>query len=163
MKITTLEEAFLEELKDLYDAEHQLLEALPKMARAAKNKELKAGFTEHLQQTEGHVARLEQAFELLEEQPKRQTCKAMKGLLAEGSEIIEEDAAPAVHDAFLIAAAQKVEHYEIATYGTLCAWAETIGRDDLHAILHETHLEEVETDEKLTALAQKGINAKAAL
>jgi len=161
MKINTLEEAFLEELKDIYDAEHQLLEALPKMATAATDKKLKAGFKEHLTQTEGHVGRLEQAFELLEETPKRQSCKAMKGLLKEGQEVIDEDAAPAVHDAFLIAAAQKVEHYEIATYGTLCVWAQAIGREDIHELLHQTHLEERETDEKLTALAEGSINARA--
>lgn len=162
MKLQTLEEAFLEELKDIYSAEQQLLEALPEMAKAASNAELKAGFKEHLAQTKEHVSRLEHVFELLEEKPKAHTCQAMKGLLKEGQEIIDEEAVSAVHDALLIAAAQKVEHYEIATYGTMCTWARTIGRDDIKTVLGQTLAEEEETDKILTALAEKSINVKAA-
>jgi ferritin-like metal-binding protein YciE len=161
MKLNTLEEALVEELKDIYDAEHQLVEALPLMAKAAGNAKLKAGFEEHLKQTQGHVTRLEEAFKALGQEPKRHTCQAMKGLVREGSEVIKDEAKKSVHDAFLIAAAQKVEHYEIATYGTLCTWARAIDRKDVHDILHKNHREEVETDEKLPRLAEGTINEKA--
>ena len=161
MKLTTLEQAFVEELKDIYSAEQQLLEALPEMVKAASNSELKAGFKTHLAQTKEHVTRIEHVFGLLEEKPTAHTCQAMKGLLKEGKEIIEEDAENNVHDALLIAAAQKVEHYEIATYGTLCTWARHLEREDIKTVLGQTLAEEEETDKILTALAQKSINAKA--
>ena len=161
MKLKTLEDLLLHELRDLYSAEKQLLKALPKMAKASSNEELKAGFEEHLSQTETHVERLEQAFELLGKPARAETCKAMKGLVEEGSDIIEEDAEPAVHDAGLICAAQKVEHYEIASYGTVIAWAEKLGHNEVAELLSETLDEEKETDEKLTELAESAINVEA--
>lgn len=161
MSIDTLEQALVEELKDIYDAEQQLLEALPLLADKATNPELKAGFEEHLKQTEGHVARLEQVFELLEEEAERETCRAMQGLIRESNHIMKEKAEPEVMDAFLIAAAQKVEHYEIASYGTVCTWAKAIGRNDVKKILAETLKEEKLTDEKLSNVAEKTVNLQA--
>jgi ferritin-like metal-binding protein YciE len=161
MKLNTLEDLLLHELRDLYSAEKQLLKALPKMAKAASHEELKAGFEEHLAQTETHVERLEHAFEMLGKPARAETCKAMKGLVEESSDIIDEDAEDAVHDAALICAAQKVEHYEIASYGTVCAWAEKLGLNDLKDLLGETLEEEKETDEKLTELAESAINVEA--
>src|ERR1700745_2682350 len=127
MELSTLEDLFIDELKDLYKAETQLLEALPKMAKAASSKKLKAGFEKHLKQTEGHLDRLEQIFEELEASPRGKKCKAMEGLVAEGAEVIEEDAEPEVKDAALIAAAQRVEHYEIAGYGCVRTYAKLLG------------------------------------
>ena len=161
MKLKTLEDLLLHEMRDLYSAEKQLLKALPKMAKSASHDELKAGFEEHLAQTETHVERLEQAFEMLGTPARAETCKAMKGLVEEGADIIEEDAEEAVHDAGLICAAQKVEHYEIASYGTVIAWAEKLGHSDLAELLSETLEEEKETDEKLTDLAESAINIEA--
>jgi ferritin-like metal-binding protein YciE len=161
MKLKTLEDLLLHEMRDLYSAEKQLLKALPKMAKAASNEELKAGFEEHLTQTEGQVERLEQAFEMLGKPAKAETCKAMKGLIEEGQDIIEEDAEEAVHDAGLICAAQKIEHYEIASYGTIVAWAEKLGHSDLAELLSETLEEEKDTDEKLTELAESAVNIEA--
>lgn len=152
-KTTTLQELLIDELKDLYSAETQLTKALPKMAKAASDEKLKAGFEEHLDQTHEHIARLDRAMELLDASPKGKTCKAMKGLIAEGEEKIEEDAAPAVKDAALIGAAQKVEHYEIAGYGTVRTYAELLGEDEVVSLLQETLDEEAETDRKLTVLA----------
>jgi ferritin-like metal-binding protein YciE len=152
-EINSLKDLLIEEIKDLYSAENQLLKALPKMANAATNAELKAGFTEHLEQTRGHVARLEQAGELLGESLKGKTCKAMEGLVEEGEEAIESDAPDAVRDANLIGAAQRVEHYEIAAYGTAHAFAEKLGLGELAELLQLTLDEESETDEKLTALS----------
>jgi ferritin-like metal-binding protein YciE len=162
MGLETLKDALHEELCDLLSAETQLTKALPKMAKAASNPELKAGFEEHLQQTEGHIERLNQAFEILGEKSKRKTCEAMKGLIEEGKSILEEKAEPEVLDALLIAAAQKVEHYEIASYGTVCTWAEQLGLTDLKELLGETLEEEEATDEKLTALAESSVNVAAA-
>lgn len=159
--LENLQEALVEELKDIYDAENQLLEALPLMAEKATNPDLKAGFEEHLEQTKEHVSRLEQVFELLEEKAERETCRAMKGLLQEGKHVMKEKAEPEVMDAFLIAAAQKVEHYEIASYGTVCVWAEAIGRKDVKKVLGQTLKEEKATDEKLSTLAEKSINLQA--
>ncbi len=159
-KISTLEDAYIEQLRDLYSAESQLVKALPKMAKAAHSDELKNGFLEHLEQTKGHVTRLEQIFEELDEKPTGKKCQAMAGLVEEGSETISEDATPAVKDALLIAAAQRVEHYEIAAYGTVKTFAQTLGHDDAAKLLDETLQEEVETDEKLTEAAQT-INAEA--
>jgi len=161
MKLKTLEDLLLHELRDIYSAEKQLRKALPKMAKSASHEELKAGFEEHLAQTETHVERLEQAFEMLGKPARAETCKAMKGLVEEGADIIEEDAEESVHDAGLICAAQKVEHYEIASYGTVVAWAEKLGHSDLAELLSETLEEEKETDEKLTELAESAINAEA--
>lgn len=159
-KTTTLQELLIDELKDLYSAETQLTKALPKMAKAATDEALKAGFEEHLDQTHEHIARLDRAMELLAASPKGKTCKAMKGLIAEGEEKIKEDASPAVKDAALIGAAQKVEHYEIAGYGTVRTFAELLGEDEVVALLQETLDEEAETDRKLTELASS-LNLKA--
>ena len=159
-KISTLEDAYIEQLRDLYNAENQLVKALPKMAKAAHSEELKNGFLEHLEQTKGHVSRLEQIFEDLDEKPSGKKCQAMAGLVEEGAETIDEDAAPAVKDALLIAAAQRVEHYEIAAYGTVKTFAHALGHDDAAKLLEETLQEEVDTDEKLTEAAQT-INAEA--
>jgi ferritin-like metal-binding protein YciE len=161
MPAESLHDAFEEELKDILSAEKQLLKALPKMAKAASNEDLAAGFEEHLEQTKGHVERLEKIFEMLDKTPRAKKCKAMAGLIEEGSEILEEDMDPDVMDAMLIAAAQKVEHYEIATYGTLVTWARQLGMEDAASILHETLDEEKDTDMKLTQLAETGINAEA--
>lgn len=148
-----LRELYIDELKDLYNAENQLVKALPKMAKASSSDELRTGFEEHLEQTKGHVERLEQVFEMLGESPKGKKCAAMEGLVKEGSEVMEEDFEDALMDAALIGAAQRVEHYEIAAYGTVVAFAEVLGENDQAALLESTLNEEKETDEKLTALA----------
>jgi ferritin-like metal-binding protein YciE len=153
--MSNLRETFLEQLADIYNAEQQLIKALPKMAKAAEHEDLKAGFETHLHETEGHVKRLKKVFELFGEEAKGKTCKAMKGLVEEGSELIEEEAG----DAALICAAQKVEHYEIATYGSLKNWASLLGEPEAAALLNETLTEEKATDEKLTEAAQT-INAE---
>ncbi len=155
-----LQELYVDELKDLYNAENQLVKALPKMAKAASSEKLRAGFEEHLEQTKGHVSRLEQIFESLGESPKGKKCKGMEGLVEEGSEIIDEDLEDGVKDAGLIGAAQRVEHYEIAAYGTVKAFAETLGHSEHASLLEQTLEEEKETDEKLTELA-KQINVQA--
>jgi ferritin-like metal-binding protein YciE len=159
-KTNTLQDLLIEELKDLYSAETQLTKALPKMAKAANDEGLRAGFEEHLDQTHEHIARLDRVMELLDASPKGKTCKAMKGLVAEGEEKIDEDASPAVKDAALICAAQKVEHYEIAGYGTVRTFAELLGQDEIVSLLQETLDEEAETDRKLTELASS-LNLKA--
>lgn len=151
-----LNETFLDELKDLYDAEHQLLKGLPKMAKAAEDEQLKTAFEEHLDETKNQVERLEEVFATIDEKPTRKTCKAMKGLLEEGQELIEEDAG----DAALIAGAQKVEHYEIASYGSLAAWARLMGNKEAADLLEETLDEEKAADEKLTEIAETAVNAE---
>ena len=162
MAIETLEDAFIEELKDLLHAEKQLTKALPRMAKKAQNPQLKKSFEKHLRQTEDQVQRLEQVFELLDMKPKTKTCDAMKGLIEEGKELMQEDAEPDVLDALLIGAAQKVEHYEIASYGTLCTWAELLGCDrKVIDLLKKTLSEEKETDELLTKLAEQQVNQAA--
>jgi ferritin-like metal-binding protein YciE len=155
-----LKELYIDELKDIYNAENQLVKALPKMAKAASSEELRAGFEEHLEQTRGHVQRLDQIFEMLGESPKGKKCKGMEGLVEEGSEVMEEDFEDALMDAALIGAAQRVEHYEIAAYGTVRAFAEELGESEHVSLLEETLEEEKETDEKLTELA-KQINSEA--
>jgi len=155
-----LRELYIEELKDLYNAENQLVKALPKMAKAASSDELRQGFEDHLEQTKGHVQRLEQIFQALGESPKGKKCKGMEGLVEEGSEVMHEDFEGALMDAAIIGAAQRVEHYEIAAYGTVCAFAEELGETEQNSLLNETLQEEKETDEKLTQLAQQ-INAQA--
>ena len=155
-----LRELYIDELKDLYNAENQLVKALPKMAKAASSDELRQGFEEHLEQTKGQVQRLDQIFQKLGESPKGKKCKGMEGLVEEGSEVIEEDFEGAVKDAALIGAAQRVEHYEIAGYGTVRSMAETLGEDGHVSLLEETLKEEKETDEKLTQLAEQ-INREA--
>ena len=148
-----LRELYIDELKDLYSAENQLVKALPKMAKAASSDELRQGFEQHLKQTQGHVQRLEKIFQALGESPKGKKCKGMEGLIEEGSEAMEEDYEDSVLDAALIGAAQRVEHYEIAGYGTVRSMAETLGETDHVSLLEETLEEEKETDEKLTELA----------
>jgi len=150
-----LKELYIDELKDLYSAENQLVKALPKMAKGAASDELREGFEEHLEQTKGHVQRLEQIFEALGENPKGKKCKGMEGLIVEGSEVMEEDYEGNVLDAALIGAAQRVEHYEIAGYGTVRAMAESLGESEHVDLLTQTLDEEKETDEKLTALAEE--------
>lgn len=159
-KIKTLHDLFIHETKDLYSAENQLTKALPKMAKAASDPDLKAGFKRHLEETREHLKRLERIAEILEFSPKGKKCLAMEGLVAEGEETISEDAAPSVKDAALISAAQKVEHYEIAGYGTLRAFAELLGYDEVRELVEETLEEEKATDEKLTELAAS-INVEA--
>jgi len=160
MAIRTFEDLLVDEIKDLYDAEHQLTKALPKMAKAATSPDLKKAFESHLKETEGHIKRLEQVFEGLGKKPTRKTCAAMKGLVEEGSEVIEEEMDPEVKDAALIGAAQRVEHYEMAGYGTVRTFAHLLGHHDLEAILQQTLEEEAGADEKLTGIASK-INVKA--
>ncbi len=161
MKLNTLADLLHHELKDLYSAENQLVKALPKMAKAATNAELKAGFEEHCEQTKGHVERLDQIAEKLGLKLGGHKCKAMEGLVEEGAELISEDAEESVKDAGLIGAAQRVEHYEMAGYGTARALATHLGHNDVADILGETLEEEKETDAKLTELAETAVNAEA--
>lgn len=158
----SLKDLFLDELRDTLSAEKQLVKALPKMAEAATLPQLRKGFEKHLKETEKHVERLKQVFESIDETPRAKTCKAMEGLVEEGSEIIEEDAEPDVKDAALIAAAQKVEHYEIAAYGTLATWAKLLNYKKALRLLVQTLEEEKATDEKLTELAETTVNESAA-
>ena len=161
MKLDSLKKLYIEELRDLYHAEGQLVKALPKMAKAASSPQLRSGFEEHLEQTKGHVQRLEQIFEKLGVSPKGKTCKAMQGLVEEGEELLKEDSDPSVLDAGLISAAQRVEHYEIAGYGTVRAYARSLGEEEAARLLQQTLDEEGETDKKLTRLAESLINAEA--
>ena len=161
MEMNRLKHLYVEELKDLYSAESQLVKALPKMAKAATSEELRAGFEGHLEQTKGHVARLEKIFKALGESPKGKKCKGMEGLIKEGGEMIEEDPAPEELDAGLISAAQRVEHYEIAGYGCVSTYAKLLGENEAEELLRETLEEEKETDKKLTELAGN-INLEAA-
>jgi ferritin-like metal-binding protein YciE len=161
MKGNGLKQLYVDELRDLYNAENQLTKALPKMAKAAAANELRTGFQEHLEQTKGHVTRLEQIFERLGEKATGKKCKGMQGLIAEGSEIIQEgEFEGEVLDAALISAAQRVEHYEIAGYGSVRTYANLLGEDKAAQLLGETLEEEKETDQKLTKLAEK-INVQA--
>lgn len=160
-KLTSLEELFLHELRDTYHAEGQILKALPKMAQAASHPELKRAFESHLKQTHLHVRRLERVFTLLGMPADGTPCDGMAGLLKEGDKITQEDAEPEVLDAALIAAAQRVEHYEIASYGCLCTYAEMLGYDKAHALLGKTLDEEETTDMTLTELAETVINPHA--
>jgi ferritin-like metal-binding protein YciE len=153
-KVTTLHELFLEQLRDLYSAEKQLIKALPEMAEAAHEPVLKRGFQTHLEETRGHVERLEEIFSDLDEKPTGKTCRAMEGLIKEGKETINEDASPEVKDAALIAAAQRVEHYEIAGYGVVRTYANLMGHGEAAALLQATLDEEAATDQKLTSVAE---------
>jgi ferritin-like metal-binding protein YciE len=161
MKLDNLRKLYIEELRDLYSAENQLLKALPKMAKGAASTELKQAFDNHLEETEGHVERLEEIFEDLDESPKGKTCQAMKGLVEEGSEILEEEGEESVLDAGIIAAAQKVEHYEIASYGTVRTFAELLGEKEAVKLLQQTLDEEGAADEKLNELAEDIVNPEA--
>jgi ferritin-like metal-binding protein YciE len=160
MSNESFKKLYIDELKDLYSAENQLVKALPKMAKAACSEELRAGFEAHLEQTTGHVQRLETIFQSLNESPKGKKCAAMERLVKEGPEVIEEGFEDAVLDAALIGAAQRVEHYEIAAYGTVCEFAKVLGETKHASLLEKTMEEERQTDEKLTKLA-KEINAQA--
>jgi len=163
MKLDTLQKLYTDELRDLYNAENQLLKALPKMAKAASSDDLKDAFEKHLEQTKGHVERLEQVFEALGEKPKGKTCRAMKGLIEEGSEILKEDGEESIIDAGIIVAAQKVEHYEIAGYGSVRTFAHLLGQNKAAELLQATLDEESETNEVLNRLAQNMINPEAVL
>jgi ferritin-like metal-binding protein YciE len=153
MTVKDLQGAFIDELRDIFSAEKQITKALRQMARKASSEDLRESFEEHLEQTERQIERLEQVFELAGQKPRAKHCAGMAGLIDEGKEILQEDADPEAKDAMLIAAAQKVEHYEIASYGTLCTWAEQLGMTDAKRLLGDNLDEEKKTDEKLTRLA----------
>lgn len=161
MHMQDLQDLYIEELRDLYNAEKQLVRALPKMAKKASHDELKQAFTTHLEETKGHVDRLEQIFEKLGKRAGGKTCKAMQGIVEEGKETMEEDAEPEVMDAALIAAAQRAEHYEIAAYGTVRTYAKLLGDTQAAKLLQTTLDEEGKTDKKLTQLAESSINVDA--
>ena len=160
MKLESLQDLYVDELKDLYSAENQLLKAIPKMAKAASAPELRTAFEDHLEETRGQVRRLEQIFKQLDASPKGKKCKAMEGLIEEGKEVMDE-AQPPVLDAALIAAAQRVEHYEMAGYGCVRAFARLLGYDNAAELLQETLDEEGAADKKLTELAETIINVEA--
>ena len=161
MELDTLQKLYINELRDLYNAENQLLKALPKMAKAASSDELVEAFEKHLDQTETHVERLEEVFEELGQTPKGKTCHGMKGLIEEGSEILEEDGEESVLDAGIIVAAQKVEHYEMASYGSLRTFAELLGEKNAAKLLQTTLDEESEANELLNKLAESMVNPEA--
>lgn len=162
MEMNHLQDLLVEQLQDIYNAEKQLLKALPKMAKAATHPQLKQAFVTHREETEGQIERLEQVFESLGAKAKGKKCHAMEGLIEESQELIGEDAEPDVLDAGLIGAAQKVEHYEIATYGTLRTYANLLGNKQAARLLQQTLDEEGRTDKKLTQLAESLINIEAA-
>lgn len=158
---TTLRSLLIDELRDVYHAERQLVKALPRMAKAATSEELRQAIESHLEETEEQVSRLEQAFELLQETAKAKVCAGMQGIVEEAADLIREEDEGAALDAALIAAAQRAEHYEIAAYGTLKAWAEALGESEVAELLSTTLDEEKAADEKLSALAEAGINEAA--
>lgn len=160
-KLKNLEDLFEYELKDLYSAEKQIIAALPEMIKKARDPELKKAFESHLEETKEQKERLETAFELLNIEPGNKVCEAMAGLIAEGKEMIDEDATPETKDAGLIATAQKIEHYEISGYGTAAHFAKMLNNDELHELLSETLKEEYSADKKLNKLTVESINAKA--
>jgi ferritin-like metal-binding protein YciE len=161
MELTTLKDLYIHELKDLYSAEKQIIKALPKMARAATSPELTAGFEEHLEETKEHAVRLEKILKRHHQTTRGPKCKGMEGVVAEGAEMIEEEADDEVRDAGLIAAAQRVEHYEMAGYGTARTYAELLGDKEGANLLQTTLDEEAATDKKLTSLATSAINVAA--
>jgi ferritin-like metal-binding protein YciE len=161
MSLDSLESLFLDQLKDMLHAEKQLVRALPRMAKAASSPDLQAAFTTHLKETQGQVQRLERVFREIGETPRTKVCRGMAGLVEEGKEILEEDGEGAVVDAALIAAAQRVEHYEIAAYGCLVTYAQLLGQDRAARLLQDNLAEEEATDKKLTALAEGGLNQEA--
>ena len=161
MALDSLQSLFLDELKDVYHAEKQLVRALPRMAKAASDPGLQRAFTSHLKETQGQVQRLEQVFRELGQTPRAKKCEGMAGLIEEGKGILEEDGEPAVIDAALIAAAQRVEHYEIAAYGCLRTYAQLLGLSTAERLLQQNLNEEEAADEKLNALAEGGINQAA--
>lgn len=161
-RMNTLHEALIDEIRDLYHAEKQLVKALPKLAKAATHADLKKALQTHLGETESQVERLERVFALLEQKPRAKVCAGMAGIIEEGSEMLGEDADDAVRDAMIIAAAQRAEHYEVAAYGTASAWAEQLGLKDVAKLLRETLEEEEAADRKLSGLAESRVNAAAA-
>ncbi len=161
VKLNSLAELYIHELKDIYSAEKQITQALPKLAKAASNEELKSAFEEHLMQTKEQISRLDKIFKRLGQSPAGKKCKGMEGLLEEGEELIKEDPAAEILDAGMIVAAQKVEHYEMAAYGSVCAFAEQLGFEEDLELLQETLEEEEMTDEKLTELGESTINQDA--
>ncbi len=160
MSVDTIDKLFVDELKDLYSAESQITKALPKMAKGASSKELRSAFEHHLKETEGHVQRLEKIFQLLDSSPKGKTCDGMKGLLSEGAEMLKETPQGDVRDAALISAAQRVEHYEMAAYGTVRSFAQQLGQSTIAHTLQETLDEEKAADQKLTEISRT-INSRA--
>jgi ferritin-like metal-binding protein YciE len=158
----TLHDAFIDELRDAYDAEKQLVKALPKLAKAASSPELRSAFETHLQETKGHVAHLEQVFASIDEKVRGKHCDGMAGIIEEGKSVLEEDFDEATMDACLIASAQRAEHYEMAAYGTLVAWAQAMGHTEAARLLQQTLDEEKAADKKLSSLAESGINQSAA-
>ena len=161
MKLNSLEELFVEELKDVYDAENQIVKALPKMVKATSTPELQRAFQEHLEKTKGHVQRLDRVFQALGEEPKAKKCDGLRGIIEEGEDVISDGSEGPVRDAGLIAGAQRVEHYEIAAYGSLKTWARQLGKDQCASILEETLAEEKEADQTLTDIAMSSVNADA--
>jgi ferritin-like metal-binding protein YciE len=155
---SNLRDALVDEIKDIYNAEKQIVKALPKMVKGATSDELRDAFESHLEETQNQVTRLERVFELLDEKPRGKHCAGMAGILEEGSETLEEDAEDSVMDAMLIAGAQRVEHYEITAYGTAIAWAEALGLSEVAEVLGESLAEEKAADQKLSAIAESGIN-----
>jgi len=158
----TLHDAFIDELHDTYDAEKQLTKALPKLAKAATSADLRKAFESHLQETKGHIERLEQVFGSLEEKVRGKHCDGIAGIIEEGKSIMEEDFDETTMDACLIAAGQRAEHYEMAAYGTLVAWAQAMGHDEAASLLQQNLDEEKAADKKLSAIAEGGINQDAA-
>src|SRR6476661_10714497 len=158
----TLHDAFIDELRDTYDAEKQLIKALPKLAKAAASTDLRAAFESHLEETKGHVERLEQVFQSLEEKPRGKHCEGIAGIIEEGKSMMEEEFDEATVDAVLIAAGQRAEHYEMAAYGTLIAWAQSMGHTEAATLLQQILNEEKAADKKLSSLAEGGINKNAA-
>jgi ferritin-like metal-binding protein YciE len=158
----SLDDLLIEQIEDLYDAEHRLIQALPKMADAAHSPQLQSAFREHLRETEGHARILEQVFRDLNKEPERETCEAMKGLIQEGEEMVSAEGDPAVKDAALIAAAQRVEHYEISGYGTARTFAERLGLSEVARQLEQILEQEKSADKKLTEIAEENINLVAA-
>ena len=161
MQLSTLNDLFVKELRDIYSAERQLVQTLPKMAKKATAPELADAIEKHLGETETQVQRLEQAFEILDVSSRGPVCKGMKGIIDEGKEVLEEAEEPDVLDAGMIASAQKVEHYEISAYGTLCEYANVLGHADIASLLEQSLEEEKAADRKLTQIAEQGINAMA--
>jgi ferritin-like metal-binding protein YciE len=161
MKIETMEDLFLEQVEDLYDAERRLVKALPKMAEASTSQALRQAFESHLLETEGHVGRLESIFRALGQDPKAQTCDAMKGLVSEGEDIIGDIEQSSLRDAGIIAAANRVEHYEIAAYGSARTFAQILGLNEAASLLEQTLQEERNADRKLTQIAESMVNDEA--
>lgn len=160
-EIVTLREALVDEVKDLYNAERQLTKALPKLAKNATNPELREALTSHLKETETHINRLEQVFDLLDEKPKGKLCDGMQGIIEEGNAMLEEVEEGAVMDACIIAAGQRAEHYEMAAYGTCVAWAQALGLDEVAGLLEQTLADEKAADQKLSAIAEADVNEAA--